>query len=138
LDATAKQTGLAVDQLRFLQYAAARADVPAESLTMAIGKLQRAMVEAKDPNSELSKTFRGLSISSTDAQGRLRGVTEILPELADAIKNAGSPAEQTALAMDIFGKSGAQLLPFLKEGSAGLVELQSKFRELSGGSFEDF
>src|SRR5690606_7504072 len=84
------------------------------------------------------KTFRGLGISSTDAQGRLRGVTEILPELADAIKNAGSPAEQTALAMDIFGKSGAQLLPFLKEGSAGLVELQSKFRELSGGSFEDF
>jgi hypothetical protein len=50
--------------------------------------------------------------------------------LAEAIKGIEDPALRTAAAMKIFGKGGAALMPFLREGRAGIQALQDEAKSL--------
>ena len=53
-----------------------------------------------------------------------------LGEVADRFEKMPNGTEKTALAMQLFGRSGAQLLPVLNRGSAGLADLSKKADEL--------
>ena len=74
--------------------------------------------------------FAELGISVTDAGGAIRPTQDLLKETADVFAAMPAGAEETALAMKLFGKSGADLLPFLNKGSAGIAELEAKTKEL--------
>lgn len=49
---------------------------------------------------------------------------------ADAIAAIEDPAQQTAAALDIFGKSGRKMLPFLRQGSAGIDKMFARARKI--------
>jgi methyl-accepting chemotaxis protein len=54
-----------------------------------------------------------------------------MAEVADGIVALTAESERVATAMDIFGaRSGPQLLPLLKQGSAGIDELRQRAKEL--------
>ena len=74
--------------------------------------------------------FADLGISVTDANGAIRPTQDLLKQTADVFAAMPAGAEETALAMKLFGKSGADLLPFLNKGSAGIAELEAKTRDL--------
>jgi len=74
--------------------------------------------------------FAELGISVTDANGAIKPTQTLLKETADVFAAMPAGAEETALAMKLFGKSGADLLPFLNKGSAGIAELEAKTKEL--------
>lgn len=67
-----------------------------------------------------------LGTSFLDAAGQVKPMSEILPGLSDKFKSMPDGAEKTALATQLFGRSGAQLLPFLNKGSAGIAELTAQ------------
>jgi hypothetical protein len=50
--------------------------------------------------------------------------------LAGALDGVQDHSLKTALAMDLFGRSGAELIPMLEMGSAGLEQARQKVREL--------
>jgi flagellin-specific chaperone FliS len=50
--------------------------------------------------------------------------------IADALAAVEDPAERSALAVAIFGKSGTDLLPMLKDGKAGLTAFREEAHEL--------
>jgi phage-related protein len=68
--------------------------------------------------------------SFTDASGKIKPMSEILPGLADKFKTMPDGAEKTALAVQLFGRSGAQMVPFLNKGSAGIGELTAKAKTM--------
>jgi hypothetical protein len=47
-------------------------------------------------------------------------------EIAEAISKLPTPADQTAAAVAIFGKAGAELVPILKKGKEGIQELEAE------------
>ena len=55
---------------------------------------------------------------------------EALGMVADGFENIGNQADRVALAMDIFGKSGADALRLLQGGSKGIAESLAEAREL--------
>ncbi len=61
-----------------------------------------------------------MGISVTDAGGRLRSTAEILRDVADRFASYANGTEKSALAQELFGKSGAKLIAFLNEGREGL------------------
>lgn len=65
-----------------------------------------------------------------DAKGQVKPMSDILPGLADKFKTMPDGAEKTALAMQLFGRSGAQMIPFLNQGSAGITQLTAKAKEM--------
>ena len=76
----------------------------------AIARLQRALWEG---NARQEKAFRDLGIDSGSLQNR--PLTEVLGHLGDAFERLPNSTQRAALAMDLFGRAGADVLPLLKE-----------------------
>jgi hypothetical protein len=59
----------------------------------------------------------------TTASGQLRPMGELLPQIADRFARMENGTQKTALAMQLFGRGGAELIPLLNKGAAGLKEM---------------
>lgn len=119
----AQKTGVTVESYSALAYAASLADVSNEELTGSLVKLSRQMDEAAGGSESAQAKFTSLGVSITDATGKLRSSDDVLKDLADRFAAMPDGVEKTAAAVDIFGKSGANLIPLLNSGSAGLREM---------------
>lgn len=124
----AAQTGLTVEALTTLGYAAGQVGVDSETLAVFVGKMQKGIVAAAGGSKSAAETFAKLGLS-------VANLATMTPEqqflaIADAISKIDDPAKRTAAAMAVFGKSGAGLLPMFSEGAAGIAKLQAAAREL--------
>ena len=117
------QTGIAVGTLAKLGYAAEQESANMEELATGLKFLQRNMSEAVSGNAQAQKAFTYLGISVTDNTGRMKNANEVLMEVAQAFKGIPDEATKTAVAMDLFGRSGNELVPFLNLGPEKIKEL---------------
>lgn len=106
-DLSAK-TGISTTELQKLKFAAEQNGGTIDGVTGAIGKMGKALVEGKDSTVEGMKRL-GLSINDV----RQMQPGEAFATIADKIAKVPSPLERSKLAMDLFGKSGADLLPMM-------------------------
>lgn len=121
LSKMSQKVGVNIEELSGMAYAAGLADVSTESLAKSMGKLNKGMFEAAGGKGP-AETFQALSISVVDATGSLRKSDEVMFDIADRFAGMDDGARKTALAMEIFGKSGADMIPLLNGGAAGLRE----------------
>lgn len=135
---TARQLGISGDQLLAWRFAAERAGVPAEALTNGLRRLQRNLVDAAEGSETARRAFRAIGVEVEDSEGNFREIEDILPEIADGFAGLETDTERSARAQQLFGRAGAQLLPFFEGGSEGLAEMQARFLELTGGGFGPF
>jgi len=66
-----------------------------------------------------------LGISAIDAQGKLMPLDAIMLEVADRFSKMEDGAQKSALAQDIFGRSGVELIPMLNNGREALEKYQA-------------
>ncbi|MGO7030645.1 hypothetical protein ACCS91_27230 [Rhizobium ruizarguesonis] len=118
----AQAAGLQVDAYGRLSFAAEQADVSSEQFGAAMSKLNKAIIEAAAGGKDAQAKFAALGVSLKDAQGRLRPTEAIVQDLAGAFAKMPDGARKSALAIDLFGKSGASLIPFLNAGKQGLID----------------
>jgi len=67
-----------------------------------------------------------LGTSFKDAHGNILPMSDLLPKVADRFASMPDGAQKTALAVQLFGRAGAQMIPMLDKGSAGMKELEDK------------
>jgi len=121
LDNMSQRTGVAVEELAKLQYAAKLSDTSSEALGKGIGNLSKLMVAAAGGAEESSKLFEKFGINLRNADGTIRGTSDVLYDLADVFATMPEGPQKTAMAMDFFGKKlGQELIPLLNQGGAGL------------------
>lgn len=97
------RTGVAIEDLQALRFAAMQNGASFEDLEHAIKFMQKG----------------GFGENIDD-----------MKRLADEIAGMSSPAEQTARSIEVFGRGGTKLLPMLKGGSAAIHEMMEKARRL--------
>ena len=121
--------GISVESLGKMKYAAHLADIDVETLGNSLKFMERNAAEAAHGNQAAVYSLERLGVSL----GEIKNMApdEMFRRYADAFKNIQSPAERASLAMDVFGRGGAQLIPLLREGSAGLDQM-AKEAELFG------
>ena len=61
-----------------------------------------------------------LMVPLRDANGQIRGLMDVLPELADGFARNTNPAIRSRLALELFGKSGLKMIPILAKGRDGV------------------
>lgn len=123
----AQKAGVTVEALSRLEYAAKLSDVSLEGLTGGLGRLSKAMAEvAGGAKGGPATAFAALGISVKDAQGNLRTADEVFRDVADRFGRMEDGATKTSVAMQIFGKSGADLIPLLNSGADGLAAMAAK------------
>lgn len=116
MKAFSQKTGVAVKDVAGLQLAFKQGGVEGGALTASLARMTREMVSGND-------AFKTLGVSTRNADGSLRSTKEVLFDTADALSSVKGDAERGSLAMDIFGKSGAELLPVFADGADGLREM---------------
>jgi hypothetical protein len=120
MDEAAQKFGMTTEELTKLQYAAGFSAVSFDQLGVSLGKLGKNIAEASDGNKSAVASFASLGIAFENADGSLRGVNDVLFDLADRFAAMPDGAKKIQLAMDLMGKSGAAMIPVLNQGSAGL------------------
>ena len=130
LDELSARLSISTEKLSEWSYAAQLSGTNLESLTGSLTKFTKNVATAADANSSSGKLFAALGINILDAEGKLRSVEGLLPEVADKFKTLDNATLETSLAMELFGKSGAEMLEFLNRGSDGLDTLAAKARAL--------
>ena len=127
----AARTGQSVESLTAMGYAAQFSGSSIDTYTAGIEKLSAGMADAISGNDAAAGMFARLGVSVTDATGKLRDSQSVFLEVADRIAAIESPAEKTAVAMDVFGRSaGPELLQLLNQGSSGITALTAEAQRM--------
>jgi len=128
LEEMSQRTGVSVEALSELGFAADIAGSDLETLETGIKHMQRAIVEAADGSEAAQQALAKLGLSAADLAGL--SPDEQFKRMADGIARIEDPALRVALAMQIFGRSGTKLIPLLSDGAAGIEALQEQARRL--------
>lgn len=130
VDAAAQRTGVAAEALQELTHAASGSGFDLSSMAMSLGFLNKAMVQSKGGSKELAQLFKDLGVDVTGANGGFLSAQDVLEQVADRFAEMPDGAEKSAAAVQLFGKSGAQMIPFLNKGADGIAELRAQARDL--------
>jgi len=129
-DKLAKQTGLTREEIQELGYAADQEHASLEKIATAILRLSRNMSDASRGTGEARYAFEKLGIAVTKSDGQLRNSVDVMLDVADRFKNMRNETEMTAAAMQLFGRSGADIVPFLRMGGDEIRNLMQEARDL--------
>ena len=134
LQDASEKTGVAVDALARLHYAAQQNGGDAATLDKALEHLNETLVDsASGKNKEMAGMFAHLGIAVKDSAGHVRDAGAVFTDLAQAVKlNAGNHGVIDEITKAFGQRSGAEMLPMLREGREGLVELGAEFDRFHG------
>ena len=119
-------TGGTTEQVSGLRGAMQLAGMNADNTTAAFRIFSTHLQNATTDSASLSAMQQTLGGSFTDAAGNIKPMAEILPMVAEKFKEMPNGAEKTALAVELFGRSGTQMIPILNKGSEGMAELTAQ------------
>jgi len=118
-----QSTGTTTEEFTKLRYAAELADVSQESLSKSLVKLSKAMIDtAGGATGPASEAFKALGINVKNTDGTLKSSNDVLGEVANKFQGYTDGAAKTAIAVALFGKAGAEMIPLLNAGKQGLAD----------------
>jgi hypothetical protein len=124
------QIGLSVAEFQRLDHALV---ISGSSMEEQQGAFRRFAKTARDAAAGVKiarDAFDRIGVSVQDSSGEFRGVRELLGEVAEKFRGVTSDVERSALAQDLFGRSGAKMLNFLALGSKGISDLGDEAERL--------
>lgn len=128
IDEMTQKVGMSAEVLSSLGYAAKMSGVEVDSFNSAMIKFNKAVAEAMTGTGRTADAFKAIGISVSELKGL--SPDEVLARVADKFAGFADGANKTALAMAIFGKAGADMIPLLNAGSKGIAEMRKEADEL--------
>ncbi len=128
IERASRMTGVNTDALQRLSFAAGQSDISFEQLRLGLARLSRSMAEAQQGNKAVAAAFQSVGIEATQLKNLK--VDEVLARVSDRFSSTEDGAAKTALAMQLFGRAGAELIPMLDQGSQKLNALGDRAQQL--------
>jgi hypothetical protein len=110
---TARAAGTTAESFSVLAHGAKMSGVSTDLVAKSMAKLNT-MTPA------LEKSMGELGVKVRDVNGNLKNGDRLIKDVANAMQNAKTPAQQTAIAVKAFGEEGSKMVSMLKDGEAGL------------------
>jgi hypothetical protein len=127
IDKLAIKTGIGTEKLQGYAVAANLAGIDTQQFAAAATKLTVELGRAT-PGDKLDKSLRGINLSVQEL--RSLSPDRQFAAITQAISQVPGEAERAALAVQIFGRAGADLGPLFREGAAGLEEITQRANRL--------
>lgn len=124
----AEKANMTTEAFSALAWAAKQSNVEQGALTTGIKMLGRAMSEGDA--SKAGQSLRDLGVAATDANGNLRPTIDVLMDVADQFSNAAQDANKTKIAMELFGRSGVDMVPMLNQGRGAIEAMMKEAQQL--------
>jgi hypothetical protein len=118
------KSGIAVEEFSELAYAAKQNDIEMTSLSTALKKMQVTLSETATSGKGATEELTALGLT-------VEHLKDLAPDqqfelLADRIAGLTDPADRARVAVALFGKAGADLLPLFEQGAAGIRALREE------------
>jgi hypothetical protein len=113
----ATKMGVSVEATQRFQYAARQSGSDIEDVSRAIVSMNDKLASGEKSTVSALKAA-GLSFHDV----RMMKPEEAFRAIADAVGRIPDPMEQSRVAMELFGKSGVELLPMIREGSLAAAD----------------
>jgi hypothetical protein len=146
LDDMAQKTGSSVQNLSRLQKVASQFGQDFNTIDAAVSKLARNLAGIDDAGGKTAKALNSIGISQQFVKSN--DPSQVMVEVAKQLQNYQDGASKAALATDLFGKAGVELLPYLNDlaenvdkyqGATAEAAAQSaKFQDMLGGLRVEF
>lgn len=121
-----QQTGISTENLSVLKYASEQTGVSFEALQKGFKKLSTELFEYQEGAKEAKDAFGLLGISQKDLSATGGDVYRVLELVAQRMSQMPDGWKKNAAATQLFGRAGAELIPVLNQGAAGLERLQGE------------
>jgi len=128
VDDLSKRTGISTQTLQGYGLAASQSGVSTELMGKSLQKLTVIQGKAQNGNKAAKDAFSAIGLSMQDLAGLSPEKT--FEAVADAISQLPTVAQQSAAAVALFGKSGAELVPIFQEGTGYLAKMRREAEEL--------
>jgi hypothetical protein len=125
-----KQTGISVQNLSVLRYASQATGIEFETLTKGFKKLSTGIYEWEHGSKQAASTFAALGISEENLKQTGGDMYRVLEMVADRFAGMPDGITKNALATQLFGRAGQDLIPVLDEGAAGIESFRSEAESL--------
>lgn len=120
----AQKVGVSTEILSAYRVQAQLSNVATEGLQSGMAKFARTAADAAAGGKDQAAVFQAIGVATRDAAGNLRPMSDLVQDVAKKFASYEDSASKTALAQQLFGKSGAELIPFLNElGEKSLPEV---------------
>lgn len=130
LSKLSRKVGLSVQSLSVFRHAAVLAGTDFGVMTRGIQRFTRAVSDASIGSITIKRAFDDLGIEIRDTSGSLKDTENLLLDVADKFSKMEDGIIKSARAQEIFGRSGAELIPFLNEGRIGIEKIKKEAEEL--------
>ena len=123
-----KRTGVSASALQSYQFAAEASGVSVEAFAKAMQTLTITLAKAQNGEKEASQAFANLGIAAGDLAGL--SAAQQFEKIADAIAQLPTPAAQATASIDLFGKTGRNLLSVFQEGPGYLARMADEAKKV--------
>lgn len=124
----ALKAGVATDQFSRLSYAFELSDVSAESLSTGFKFLNKNIAEATHGGSSAQKSFASIGISMADL--KTKSPDQIMLKVAESMAGVSDASAKSAMMMQLFGRSGTDLIPAMDGGRDAVEKLMAEADQL--------
>jgi hypothetical protein len=131
----ARSLGLTTAAFQEMTLVAGEAGIESGKLSSMLGLMQRNIVELSNGTKLQTEAFGKLGLSIADLQGL--SPDEQFAKIAASLDAVKDPAEKTALAMEVFGRSGKDAINMLSDYSAKAAEA-ARFQKEFGIAVSQF
>ena len=116
-----QRTGVSVESLSKFKKAAGMSGTDIDSVAKSIAKLSKELYSGN-----ADKALSSMGLSAKDASGHLKSADAVMFEVANKFKTMPAGVEKTALAIQLFGRSGAEMVPMLNLGGDAIEKMGGK------------
>lgn len=120
LNDTAQKTGSSVTTLSRIEQSVRAVGESFAPTEAAISRLARGMAGIDGPANQVFRALESINVKARDSNGELRQSADVFIDVAKSLQEYKDGAEKTALATELFGKSGADLIPVLNDIAASV------------------
>ena len=128
IEHASQKTGISTEALQGLKYAAGQSDVSFTQLQQGLFRLSRAMASVGQGNKQVAGAFQNVGLSAASLKNMR--LEDVLARVSDAFAKSQDGAAKTAVAMQLFGRAGTDLIPFLDQGSQNIDAMTKKAQQL--------
>jgi len=125
-----QKTGMTTEQISALRFAAGQDKIEFDALTKSLGIFSRNLVGLGGKGKDTETVLRAMGVASRDAGNQILPMHDLLLSVAERFSKMADGAKKNAIAVALFGKSGADLIPFLNQGASGIDDLEKQAKKL--------
>lgn len=120
IDALAKRFDLTAEAVQSIQFAADQSGASAESMFVALKKINVAQQEALGGSKDMIEAFAGLGVTIEDL--RSKNFEQIFYQIGQRVNGASLESVRMGDAIKVMGKSGDQVLGAMRDGFADIAK----------------